>query len=495
MVSGLVRRHPLALALGLGLVLRLIAAQSRSLQYDDTFSFFLAQRSLPEILSGTAADTMPPLYYILLHFWMLVSQEAWYIRLLSVVLNLTSIALFYHAAKRWLGESAAGWAALLAAISPLMIYHGQDVRMYALLVACLAGYLLFFTRIWHAEGRERRADWLGLVLCAAAAMYTHNVAVFALGVPDLFLLLRRDWKRLFRLILAQTAAVVLALPWLVLIPGQIAKVQKAWTLPQPGIAEVIQAAVMFVAALPLPVPLLAVALLITLQIVVMVVMELRRLWSETEIRPGVLFFAILLLMPPALLFAASYVMQPIFVPRTFLISTLGLDALAGLVIARTWGRNVGKVIAAGFVLAALLTLPSFYTFSNFPRSPYKAMTGYLETQAGPGVRILHETKLSYFPARYYAPDLAQVFLADPEGSPNDTFEPGSQQAMQIFPQPGLEQAVKGADTVYFVTFTQTFREYQEMGLAEPPNLAWLNEHYSLAGKQTFNDLEIYRYTR
>jgi hypothetical protein len=252
---------------------------------------------------------------------------------------------------------------------------------------------------------------------------------------------------------------------------------------------------MFAASLPLPVPLLAVALLITLQIMVMVALELRRLRGDVEARPGMWFFATLLLMPPVLVFAASYVMQPIFVPRTFLVSTLGLDALAGLVIARTWGRGVGKMIAVGFVLAALLTLPSFYTFSEFPRSPYKAMTGYLETVTQPDVRIIHETKLSYFPARYYEPVLAQVFLADPQGSPNDTFEPGSQQAMQIFPQPGMEQAAEGADTVYFVTFTQTFREYQEMGLAESPNLAWLKEHYTLAGKQTFNDLEVYRYTR
>ncbi len=86
------QRHALLLILLLGLILRLIGLESRSLQYDDTFSIFLSARSLPEILSGTAADTMPPLYYFLLHFWMLLGQSAWFIRLLSVILSL--VALF-----------------------------------------------------------------------------------------------------------------------------------------------------------------------------------------------------------------------------------------------------------------------------------------------------------------------------------------------------------------------------------------------------------------
>ena len=55
-----VAQHALVLSLLLGLALRLIGLDSRSLQYDDTFSIFLSARSLPDILRGTAADTMPP---------------------------------------------------------------------------------------------------------------------------------------------------------------------------------------------------------------------------------------------------------------------------------------------------------------------------------------------------------------------------------------------------------------------------------------------------
>lgn len=489
----IVRYQPVP-ALLLGLLLRLIGLESRSLQYDDTFSIFLAARSLPEILTGTAADTMPPLYYFLLHFWMLAAQSAWFIRLFSVLLSLAAIWILYALVKLWLGEAAASWAAFLAAISPLMIYHGQDVRMYALLVTAQLGYFWFFSRIWFAapDQRHRLGNWAGLVACAAAAMYSHNVAVFALCVPNLFLLLRREWKLHFRLLAAQALTGLLALPWLLLIPGQIAKVQKAWTLPPPGLVEIIQAVVMFTASLPLPVPLLALAMVFSLQILVMLLMEL---WRGRKEGRSVLFWLLLLFVPPVLLFIASYIMRPVFVPRTFLIASLAYDALAGLVIARTWSRGVGKLLAAGFVLAAAVSLPSHYTYNEFPRSPYREVTAFLEGQVQPGVRMVHETKLSYFPAHFYAPQLDQVFIADPPGSPNDTFEPGSQQAMQIFPLPDLPAAVGDAAEVYFITFSQTFREYEEIGLDEHPYIAWLDEYYTRVDHQVFSDLEVFHYQR
>ena len=100
-------RWGLAGILLLGLGLRLIALQSRSIAYDDAFSILLAQKSLPAIVSGTAADTMPPLYYFLLHFWMLLGgSQLWWLRLLSVVLNLASLVALFGLVRALAGDRA-----------------------------------------------------------------------------------------------------------------------------------------------------------------------------------------------------------------------------------------------------------------------------------------------------------------------------------------------------------------------------------------------------
>ena len=175
-------------------LLRCLFIQSRGIQYDDAFSIFLSQGKLSQIVSGTAADTMPPLYYFLLHFWDLVSSELWWARLLSVLLSLISIGLIYQIVRRLAGESVALFAGGLAAISPLQIYHAQDLRMYALTTCLVMGYFFFFLRLWQAEGEERIGDWIGIILCSAGALYAHNLSGFLLLFPYGFLFFRKAWR-------------------------------------------------------------------------------------------------------------------------------------------------------------------------------------------------------------------------------------------------------------------------------------------------------------
>lgn len=493
-IRDFVKRHPLGLALLSGLILRLVQIQGRELQYDDAFSMLLASRSLPEIISGTIADTMPPLYYFLLHYWLLLSGSVWFARLLSVLFGLALVAILFWTVSQWAGRAAGTWAAFLAAISPLQIYHSQDVRMYALLVLGQLGYAWFFTRIWFAEqeGQRRWADWAGLVFCGLVAMYSHNVGVFGLVAPNLFLLIQRRWKLLARLVSAQLAIGIGALPWLFFLPGQVAKIQNAVWLPRPGLVEIIQSVIMFTAAMPLPPVLLVIAAVLSFQILIIVVLETWRLYRHDA---GAGFLTLLLLVPPALLFLVSYLVQSVFVTRVFLISSLAYYGLAGVIIARSWQRGPGKLVAGAFLVAAAISLPGYYTFDTFPRSPYREAAQFLAGEQAANAAIIHDNKLSFFPMHVYNPALKQTFVAGSSGSLNDTFAPASQQAMQIFPQPDLPTAAGSSPEIYFVTFSEIFQEYQSQGFEEHPGIQWLNDHYRLIDRRVFNDLEIYHYRR
>jgi 4-amino-4-deoxy-L-arabinose transferase-like glycosyltransferase len=491
--------HPLAAVLLMALLLRLINLDGRSLAYDDVFSIFLARRPLPEIVAGTAADTMPPLFYFLLHFWLLLGSSVWWIRLLSVLIGLSALALFFLTVQAWLGRPTAAWAALLFAISPLQIYHAQDVRMYALMLLGQVGYAFFFTRLWFASQAGDSAvrptrwwDWAGLVLFGVIAMYSHNLAVFPLLAADLFLLLRRQLRLLARLVLAQLLIALAFLPWLLLLPGQLEKINRAFWTPRPGLLEVVQAVLLWHAALPLPMLLMALAVLLSFWVLALTVLEVAKGGPGA---PGVAFFACLALLPPVLLFAISYVMRPVFVTRGFLAASLGYYALVAFAISRAWQRGGGKLIAGAFLLAALISLPGQWFFSAFPRSPYRQAVADLQHTAAPTAVVIHDTKLSYFPAAFYAPGLPQVFLADAPGTFNDTFAPASQQAMQVFPQPDLASAVGDSRDVYFITFSQVYDEYSLQGIQPPPNVQWLMDHFILAGKARYNDLIVDHYVR
>lgn len=473
------------LALGLGL--RCIQLSTRSIFYDDAFSYFLSKQSWQAIISGTAADTMPPLYYFLLHIWLQVNDGIGWLRFLSVLLTLGGIFLLYFLVTEIAGKTAGLWAAFFSAISPQLIYHAQDLRMYALLSTAQIGYCLFFIRTVKAETAEW-GNWIWLVTCGTIAMYTHNLAVFTLIVPNIFLLIGRDWRRLKSLLLAQIVIGFFSIPWLLMIPGQVDKIQRAFWTPQPGMVEVIQAAMIMTTNLPLDPNWLMVGAIIGLELLVLLIMFLIR-----NRIPKTRFLILLWVLPPLLLFITSYLMRPVFVSRGFLASTLAYLGLAGVVITRMNKKWITGLLVGGFTLASLISLPYQLKYEEFPRSPFKRAVETVAQQIQPGEIIVHDNKLSAFPAIYYAPYLEQRFVADEPGTFNDTYALASQQAIGLIPDPSIEGAVNGTEGVYFFTFQKAIDEYKAGGLNNHPSLEWLLRRYNLVEKQVFRDLLVFHF--
>lgn len=487
-------RALVTLVLPISLILRIPRLETRPIWYDDAFSIFLSRGSLGEIISGTAADTMPPLYYFLLKGWMSLCNQVWFLRTLSVVFSLGIIVLVYLGASRWFNQRAGLWAALFTAVSPLQVYHAQEIRMYGLMTFALFAYILFFIRLWNERGVDRVpwGNWIGLVLSGTVAVYSHNLAIFSIVVPNLILVFRREWRFLGQLVLAQIGIGVLWLPWLIFVPLQVVKIQTAFWTPQPGLREILQTIIVFHTNLPLPDWFIPIALFTSLLAVALVFFEIAKIAKGNRIIHSLLMVT---LVPGLLLFIASYLMRPLFVPRAILFSSLAYYVLAGRVVSDIDNRVIASALCLLILLPALIGLPALYSFESFPRSPFQASADDLVDRIGEGDVIIHDNKLSYFPMHFYQPGLPQEFIADPPGSPNDTFAPESQLAMSIFPVADLDSAVGSAKHVWFIVFERAIEEYASLGQPSHPHLAWLLERFSMADRLTYNDLLIYEFTR
>jgi mannosyltransferase len=489
---GYLQRYRLLLILALAVVIRCLGLATRGIIYDDAFSIFLAQRSLPEIVSGTAADTMPPLYYFILHFWLQISQSVGWLRLLSILFSLGIILCLYLLVKELFDRNAGLWAAFFAAISPLQFYHAQDIRMYALLGFTQLAYTWFFVLIWKNVGPQKLWRWAGLVIAGVAAMYTHNLAIFFLIIPDIFLLLMRNWRLLGKILVAQAIIALASLPWLLQVPGQVEKIQRAFWTPSPGLVEAIQAVIVAATNLPLSGAWLVVGLVISIELLVFIILEAIRYRGDTAQR---IFLILLTFLPPAVLFAVSYVIRPVFVPRGFLASLAVYLGLAGVIVARRWPKPVAAGIALSLTLAAMIGIPQQVSFADFPRSPFQEAGAFLNSRLAPNDVVVHDNKLSYFPMHFYWPDMPEVFLADAPGSANDTFAPESQAAMAIYPQPDIAAATGQSQRVYFVVFQETIQEYQAAGEVDHPQLITLRKNFHQVDVFTFQDLLIYQFER
>jgi mannosyltransferase len=240
-----VSRARVAIPAGLGLlVLVSLLLRTRELGIgfwiDEGLSVGIAHRPLAEIPGVLRQDGSPPLYYVLLHLWMVpfgTSEVA--VRALSLCCATLAIPASFWGARALFG-TAAGWlAAVLAATNPFLTQYAQEARMYALvallgIVACTT----FARAFLRPETEARRRPWaLGYAVSLAALMYTHNWAVFfaiACGGTWLVLLARTQGEERGRLLrtglVAFGGALVLYLPWVPTSLYQSAHTGAPWSL-------------------------------------------------------------------------------------------------------------------------------------------------------------------------------------------------------------------------------------------------------------------------
>lgn len=126
--------------------LRILLLDSKGMWLDETFSVWLANHSVGDMLQWTARiDQHPPLYYLLLHSWIALNGDTPHdVRLLSVLFGVGAIPIIYLIGKRVSGTVMGLAAAVFLALSPFNIRFAQEARMYTLLAfnAAVAIYAL-----------------------------------------------------------------------------------------------------------------------------------------------------------------------------------------------------------------------------------------------------------------------------------------------------------------------------------------------------------------
>lgn len=180
------------------------------LWYDEAYSVFFAEHGLNDILRFSGLDTTPPLFAVLLHFWMLLfggSVQA--MAYLPFLFSLAAIPLAYLMGKEFFGRRAAWLLALLVALNPLHVKFATEIRAYSL-IFCLALLSLVFLRRFLYKRRLR--DGVFWMLASVLGLYAHYTFVFFLLIEELFIVAEiasgrfKDVRRWFWLQVAGAAS-------------------------------------------------------------------------------------------------------------------------------------------------------------------------------------------------------------------------------------------------------------------------------------------------
>ncbi len=129
--------------------LRVLLLGTKGMGLDETFSVWMASHSVGDMLQWIVRiDQHPPLYYLLLHYWIALNGDTpYYVRLLSVLFGAGTIPIIYLIGKRMSGVVMGLVAALILALSLFNIYYAQETRMYSLLTFNAAAAIYALVRL------------------------------------------------------------------------------------------------------------------------------------------------------------------------------------------------------------------------------------------------------------------------------------------------------------------------------------------------------------
>jgi hypothetical protein len=147
---------------------------------DEGLSVGIADRPLGDIPTALRADGSPPLYYMLLHFWLGIagSSEAG-VRGLSLLFALLAVPAAWWAGRMvWSSTKAAWFAAVLMAFNPFLAQYAQEARMYSLVALLIIPATVCFVRAYALDRLGGRPWIAGFAVSVAVALYTHNWPIF-----------------------------------------------------------------------------------------------------------------------------------------------------------------------------------------------------------------------------------------------------------------------------------------------------------------------------
>jgi mannosyltransferase len=441
------------------------------LTFDETATYAVAHQPLLDMLHYLRVGAVrehPPVYYLLMHVWMVWAGTGEFsLRFFSVSAGLVALALIGWLTRlaRWNPRRSAGAAGLVPAVLlvvvPGMAYYARDARMYSLGVVWTLLSAGVFLRDWlPTSGWPRRAALLGLVTVHLLALFTHYYLLLPILVQPLALLIARRWRPLLAWCVLHGLPALAGLAWLWLAPSFRATVESLW--PHLALGMPTRAQVLGLVDGILFSPVIFDRLrLLYLVLILAGVGVLLALWRS---RPLGVWLALTLTVPLALAYVVPHPPQPrhlIFLTPLVALA-LGCLCIAPLHLAKrrwlAWGATFGLTLVG----IRLLIGGGLHLAITYEKSNYGHVLKMVKAYARPGDGVLFYGPWQWVQFRYY----------DPGGMPPiTTLPPHAPPHLQLDEaEPVLEQLLAEYGRLWVIPAA--------VGTVDPPHLAegWLRTH-------------------
>ncbi|MEL6775763.1 MAG: glycosyltransferase family 39 protein [Cyanobacteria bacterium J06597_16] len=186
-------------------------------------------------VTATGAPQHPPLYWLLVRFWMQVfGNSVAAARSLSVIFSILTLPALYWMCWELFGSAVPSWIAVaLVSVSPVHIFQAHNARPYSLWILMIV--ISSATLLRAMKGPQNRPKtWIAYGIALSLSLYTYLFSLFILIAHGIYVLCEEGFSNTQKLknYLLTSGWVLLSFsPWIavVLFNFNTANTMTAWT--------------------------------------------------------------------------------------------------------------------------------------------------------------------------------------------------------------------------------------------------------------------------
>jgi uncharacterized membrane protein len=397
----------------LGAFFRLYHLNEQSIWYDEAFSIRFAELTLSQI--WFLQENSPPLYYVILHWWVqLFGISEYSVRLPSALFGILSIFMMYKLGMLIFDRAVGRLSSLLVALSLFHISYSQEARTYSLSVLLALLSMYFFLKLLK---RGDRKDSIGYVLFTILLMYSHIYGLFIVIAQNIYFAIRfsqskakegyhyRSW------VLAQAVLVALFAPWLGIFLNRIHEVQHSFWISRPGIGTIYttlktyssesKLLVFVFTALSAISPIFVDKCHGKLEPRYLLMSYKSYRWKIGLLSADKVSFLLLWLITPIVVpFIISLFSQPIFSPRYTIVASAAFFILAARGIGNVRNRYFTSIIVIIISIFSFMQLRAYYTEIN--KEQWRDVARFVDAACHKGDLLLFKSWACALPFNYYS---------------------------------------------------------------------------------------------
>lgn len=183
-----------------------------SIRYDEAVEWYVSKSNFNNMYNLIISTFQPPLYNVVMHFWLLVNDSSEWFRIFNIVCEVLGGIALYKSVKVITHEKVWGYITLAISLCCCsLLYYNQICGEYPLVLCCIAWCIYFFVNCMDHFNPKDLLLWVFFCVLSMYTQYGAFIPIVSMAIV-LFLALLQDknWRMLKQFMIYCSVAAVIA---------------------------------------------------------------------------------------------------------------------------------------------------------------------------------------------------------------------------------------------------------------------------------------------